>query len=90
MINLGDGMTQIVPVCQGYPVECSIIKQFPITGKNINTFITKFNEVNTNIKILYVNPTIIYKNYFTKYCTSSSYNVVKIFNKILIIYLFII
>ena len=57
---------------------------------NINTFITKFNEVNTNIKILYVNPTIIYKNYFTKYCTSSGYNVVKIFNKILIIYLFII
>lgn len=57
---------------------------------NINTFITKFNPVNTNIKILYVNPTITYKNYFTKYCTSSGYIVVKIFNKILIIYLFII
>ena len=57
---------------------------------NINTFITKFNEVNTNIKILYVNPTITYKYYFTKYCTSSGYIVVKIFNKILIIYLFII
>ena len=39
VINLGDGLTQIVPVCQEYPVECSIIKQFPITGKNINTFI---------------------------------------------------
>ncbi len=57
---------------------------------NINTFITKFNPVNTNIKILYVNPTIIYKNYFAKYCTSSGYIVVEIFNKILIIYLIII
>ncbi len=57
---------------------------------NINTFITKFNPVNTNIKILYVTSTITYKNYFTKYCPSSGYIVVKIFNKILIIYLIII
>ena len=39
VINLGDGMTQIVPICQEYPVESNIIKQFPITGKSINTFI---------------------------------------------------
>ena len=39
VINLGDGMTQIVPVCQKYPVESNIIKQFPITGESINTFI---------------------------------------------------